>query len=149
MIKKLSLTQRAAAAVRSDSTSAELRKIHREVGIRLEQVEKDLKSLEIKIPSVEGDGDLEALREIRTSTENLKDEERVLLRQRTDLYHEIKNAAGKEAIAAESQHKKNLNSALRQAEKALTILGECRESIMTVIQARRHAVEIGQDLITK
>lgn len=147
MIMKKSLTQRAADAVKNGGKSADLRSIHAEVTQRLAAVEAEQKKLDVGIGSIEREGDLDALREARHKQIDLKDEERVLLLQRSELYQAIKVAVGEEAVAGADKLKKNLEQALQKAQQAQAALAECREVVLGAVNARNHAKEIGKEIV--
>ena len=143
---KNSLTRRASDAVKNGGKSADLRSLQQEVAQRIGAVDLELKSLQAETGNAERDGDLEALQQIRRKETDLQDEERVLLRQRSDLHQAFKTASGEEAIAAAGQHRKDLESALQRAMKAQEILSECQKAVAGVILARKWAKDIGTEI---
>ncbi|MBA6412384.1 hypothetical protein H2508_04590 [Parahaliea sp. F7430] len=148
MIKKLkSLTQRAAQAIKNDTPSAELTEIKREVGERIHQVEVELKTKEQEIEAAMIDGDLDGLRAIRHQEAELKDEDKVLHRQNSDLHRAIRNAEGEEAMKSAEKLRKELGKALDQAEKAQAILQQAQASAREVAKARETAAYIGESLL--
>lgn len=147
MIMKKSLTQRSADAVKNGGKSGDLRAIHVEVTERLAAVETEQKNLDRGISAMEREGDLDGLRETRQKQADLKDEERVLLLQRTELHQAIKFAVGEEAVAGAEKLNKNLQQALQKAQQAQAVLAECRSVVLGAIQARSHAQEIGKEIV--
>tara|TARA_R100000005_G_scaffold75323_1_gene42508 strand:- start:5757 stop:6308 length:552 start_codon:yes stop_codon:yes gene_type:complete len=147
MIGKKSLTQRAAEAVKGKASSAELTGIKSEVARRITEVEQLLKLTEQKIEDVMGEGDLDAVRAVRESEGDLRDEDRVLHRMQSELHRAIGIAQGEEAMKAAGQHRKNLEKALEQAEKAQAMLQESERMARQVFVARQQAAQIGESLV--
>ncbi|MAL94057.1 MAG: hypothetical protein CME40_03105 [Haliea sp.] len=147
MIKRKSVTQRAAEAVKNNASSAELAAIKAEISQRIQQVDTELKAKEAEIENVMGDGDLDALRAVRQSEADLRDEDKLLHRQQSELHRAIGIAQGEEAMKAAGQHRKNLAKALEQAEKARALLQEAQQAARLVITARNQAAHIGSALV--
>lgn len=147
MIRKKSVTQRAAEAVKNNASAAELLAIKNEITHRIQEVEGELKAKQVEIEDAMGDGDLDVLRAVRQSEADLKDEDKMLHRQQSELHRAIGIAQGEEAVKATGQHRKNLEKALESAEKAQAMLAESQRVAREVIQARNQAAKIGQSLV--
>jgi hypothetical protein len=146
MLKK-SLTQRAAEAVKKNSSSADLAAIKSEIVRRISEVEAELRTKEREIEIAVGDGDLEGMRAIRQAETSLKDESRILHHQSGELHRAIQVAKGSEAMAAAKDHSKKLAATLEKAQKAQAMLAECQQAAREVITARMDAAYIGEKLV--
>ncbi len=105
-----------------------------------------LKAKRVEVEKVMGEGDLEALRDVRQSEADLQDEDKMLHRQQSELHRAIGIAQGEEAVKATAKHRKNLDNALAQAEKAQAMLEESKRVANEIIMARRSAAHIGQTI---
>lgn len=92
-------------------------------------------------------GDLDELRAARQRQEALKDEEKILYRQRTDVHQEITAARGREALEATPKLRKDLAAAVEQARAAQEAIAECLRTASRIIAARGEVAAIGQKLL--
>ena len=143
---KQPLFKRASETVASKAPSGELQAIQFQILARLTQVEQELNTARHQIDTAGNDGDINSLRAARQGVEDLADEELVLRRQSTELYHARKAALGAEAVAAQGQFEAAVAKTLEQELKAQTMLDDCRNQAKQVIAARRAATETGADL---
>lgn len=142
-----SLTMRAAEAAKNGGASADLQNVRAELNTRMDEVDAAQKSTRRGIDDAERDGDLEALAALKKAADNLKDEWKVLYRQRADINEAIKLALGKEAVAASMPLNKQLDEAVRKARQALGVLDECRAIADLLILQRQRAHAIGEELL--
>ncbi|MEA1081973.1 hypothetical protein [Marinobacter qingdaonensis] len=144
IMKRKSVTQRAAEAIKENASAVDLLELKREVSQRIQEVETELKAKKTDVENAMGTGDLEELRAVRQAESDLEDESMMLHRQQSELHRAIKIAQGEEAVKATSKHRKTLDKALDQAAKAQAMLEESRQMAREVIQARQYAAQIGQ-----
>lgn len=141
-----SITKRAAKAIKGNAASTELKSIKAEIAQRIQAVAVALKGKAVEVEEAMRDGDLDALHAVRQSEADLRDEDKMLHRQQSELHRAIEIAQGEEAVKAADQHAKNLEKALKQAETAQAMLQDSRRAASDVILARRYAAGIGQTL---
>lgn len=146
-MSKKNLTQRAVQLIRANAPSGDLIDIKREVSQRIQEVDAALKLKQVEVDRVMGDGDLDALKAFRQGEAELRDEDKMLHRQQSDLHRAIEIAHGEEAMRGADQHRKALAKSLKQSRQAQDMLQESQLAIRKIIQARRHAEEIGQALV--
>ena len=146
MTEKQSLAKRAVEAITTKAPSAELKALYSEIGHRLTDLDQELHRANLQADATVGDGDIEALRAVRQLAQDLKDEEKILRFQSSEIYQALKIALGEEAVENEARHDKTLAEALAEAQKAQAVLANCRRMVQEVIAARRDATEIGATL---
>lgn len=145
--KQKSLTERAAEAIKSNASSKELLSIKAEIASRIQQVDSAMKSKQREIEDAEISGDLDLVRSVRHSEIDLKDEDRLLHRQQSELHRAIGIAKGHEAVEATSEYRKKLAKAVEQAEKAQEMMADCRLIANQLMLARTDAAHIGEKLV--
>lgn len=144
MIPRKSLTERAAEAMNSGrASSEELHDIKREVSARIDAIELELKRATANIDKAERTGDLAAVSTAEQAEADLRRENRLLCRQRSELHQAFTAARGNEAVKATPKLQKKLRDAAEKALKAQAMLRECEAAARQVQQARAIAAEVG------
>lgn len=143
--KQKSLTDRAAEVIRTGGTSAELLALKTEIQARADELDRGMKAQQRAVDEASSDG-LDAARAAQQLLADMRLENKVLHRQRSDLSQAIKIAKGQEAVKATSQHLKALAAAADKAREAQALLREAEMATREVVLARKAAREIGQSI---
>ena len=138
------LTDRVADALASNkATSAELGDLHRQTDARCVELDTLLKRAR---QAVDNAASMAEIKQARQALADLQDEERVSLKQRTDLFTARKAAAGEEAVRDFPNYQKELKEAAKKAEQALRILDGVSAVVRRAAKCRTAAKEVGQTL---